>query len=29
MGRKIKNVETIVIHTTKEVVDGYTDDISF
>ena len=29
MGRKIKNVETIVINTTKEVVDGYTDDISF
>lgn len=26
MGRKIKNVETIVVHTTKEVVGGYTDD---
>lgn len=26
MGRKIKNVETIVIHTTKEVVGGYTED---
>lgn len=25
MGRKIKNVETIVTHTTKEVVNGYTD----
>lgn len=25
MGRKIKNVETIVTHTIKEVVDGYTD----
>lgn len=26
MGRKIKNVETIVIHITKEVVDGYTEE---
>ena len=28
MGRKIKNVEVIVIHITKEVVDGHTDDYS-
>lgn len=26
MGRKIKNVETLVINTTKEVVGGYTED---
>lgn len=26
MGRKIKNVETVVIHTTKEVVNSYTED---
>lgn len=26
MGRKIRNVETIVSHKTKEVVDGYTED---